>query len=247
MYVVDETGDFVNENDDGYRSDVLLKVCENHAKLKEFPENCYRYGYKPKKKKGQKLGRANEASDADKIEHQKRVNVRRRENVIDYAHCNEDTLTVFASRTYHKEFADVRQAHRDRLAYQKRLVRFMQTGKLYGRTVKSFVPVPDFELKSVGVIEFQDRGVIHMHELRNTPFLPQVQVIVADVLDLADSEYKRAYLQTDGTWSRIAGKESLWFSTAREADGYLANHPELNTDWVKDPRKKPECVDALLW
>lgn len=247
LYALDDTNDFVNENDDGYRSDVLLKLCGNYAKLKEFPEKCYRYGFKPKKKKGRTLGRAADASDESKAENQKRVNARRRETVIDKVHCNEDDLPIFASRTYQKEFADVQQANRDRQAYQKRLIRFIQTGRLYGREVQNFVPVPDFELKCVGVIEFQDRGVIHTHEVRNTPFLPQVQVIVADVFDLADGEHKQAYLQTDGTWGRVAGEYTVWFDTAREASDYLKDHPELKTDLTKDPRKKPECVDALLW
>ena len=255
MYVVDESGDFVNENDTGYRSNVLLKETGDVWELREFHRNSYRYGYNPKKKKNKKRGRAAEADEEQQIFNQWRVNFRRKRAVIDLVNCNEQELNIWFTFTYARNEQDLTQFHADRKGFYQRLTRFVQNGKLYGKPVKSFTPCPDFQLTAVGVIEFQDgdrrednegRGVIHGHQLMNTPFLPQVMVIVADVYDVRDGTYKAAYLQQDGSWSLSANRETRWFDWQHEAEIFLKAHSTLADEHHVNPRSKPRCVAAFL-
>jgi hypothetical protein len=256
MHIFDETEDFVNENDNGYASNVLLKETGDIWTLKEFHENVYHYGYTRKKKKNRPLGRAAEADAEQQMINQARLNFRRKRGVIDLANCNEQELRIWFSYTYARNEQDLRQFHTDRKAFYQRLVRFVQTGNLYGKPVKSFTPCPDFQLKAVGVIDFQDgdrrddgvgRGAIHGHQIMNTPFLSQVRVIVANVYDFQDGEYKEAYLQIDGSWSLSANRQTRWFDWQYEADEFIKAHDTLEDMDQVHPRSKPLCVVALLW
>ena len=256
MYVIDEAGDFVNENDNGYASNVLLIETGDIWTLHEFHEGVYHYDYHRKKKKNRVLGRASEADEEQQLINKRRVNFRRKRVVIALVNCNEQELNVWFTFTEARNEQNLTQFHADRIGFNKRLTRFVQTGNLYGKPVKSFTPLPDFRLKAVGVIEFQDgerrednegRGAIHGHQLMNTPFLPQVLVIVADVYDFRDGTYKAAYLQQDGSWSLSANRETRWFDWQHEAETFLKAHSTLADAHHVNPRSKPLCVAAFLW
>jgi len=263
MYVVDESGDFVNEKDTGYRSNVLLKETGDIWELREFHENSYRYGWsvtdaerEKRARKKQRLGRASVADEEQQLLNQRRDNFRRKRNVIDLVNCNEQELNIWFTFTYARNEQDLTQFHADRKNFYQRLSRFVQTGNLCSKSVKLFIPCPDFQLKAVGVIDFQDgerredkegRGAIHGHQLMNTPFLPQVRVIVADVYDVQDGTFKAAYLQQNRSWSLSANRETVWFDYQHEAETFLKEHDTLEDVQHVNPRSQPLCVSALLW
>jgi hypothetical protein len=267
MYFVDETEDFVNEKGNGYASNVLLKETGDIWTLKNFMEGVYHYGYSRKKKKKQPLGRASEADEESKIINRSRVNFRRKQTVIDLANCNEQKLPIFYSYVDH-DVKDIDVAYQHRVASLKRLERFIRTGKLFGKPVHKFTPQPDFELCAVGILDFQDgkrnpdgEGTqdVHFHQIQNTPYLPQVPVIVAKLHDPETLEFCEHYLhwhQGIYFWSKIACRSTLWFQTVAEAQAYLKSHrselPGLFFDLhVKGDGRTPEekglCVAALLW
>lgn len=263
MYNIDSETDSVNRKFSGTASDTLLRACGSHWELKEFHEKPYFYGYTREKKKIKDdkvvdvlFGRAAEADDEDKETNRRRVNYRRKKAVMDLINCNETALTVWHTFVDASGKMSLDRFHQERKNYTRRLETFVQTGKLYKKPVIGLTPKPAFRLNAVGVIDFQDgerradkqgRGAIHAHQVMNTPFLPQVQVIVADVFDPQDSEYKQAYLQQGGCWSLVANRKTRWFNTSREVETYLQAHPELQDAFHKTPRKKPLCVAAMLW
>jgi hypothetical protein len=259
MYYTDDSTDFVKENDfSGYASNLLLKETGEIYELHECHEKPFHYGYGRKKKGKKKLGRAVKANEAQERVHRKRVNNRRQKGVIDLCNCNEGGLPIWHTFTYAANEQDIEKAQRERQKYEKRLERFVQTGKLWRKpvTAERFTPKPDFKLKAVGVIDFQDgerredkqgREVIHFHQVQNTTYLPQVQVITAQVSDGWNDSFKQAYLQQDHTWSLTANRETLWFNTRRESWEYLKKHKATFRGMFKDLACQPLCVAALLW
>lgn len=239
----------------GFCSNIIMKESGDVWELKEFHEHAYHYGYKREKSPMRKLGRSSESGDRDG--NRRRVAWRRKRMVMDLVNCNEWKLKVWHTIAYARNMKGLSQAHLDRKNYFRRLERFIQTGSLFGRRVSGFVPRPKFALEVVGVVDFQDgkrrkdkigRGAIHFHMVLNIPYIPQVQVIVSDVRDIVTGKEKQGYLQDDGSWSLVAGKHTLWFSSSREVENYL----KCNKEWLVDDfhlkvRKKPLCVCALLW
>jgi len=241
----------------GWFSNVLLKESGDIWKLSEFHEKNYHYGYERKKKGKKLLGRAVEASEEEKARHAARVNFRRKQKVIDLVNCNEQELDIWFTFTYSRNEQDLDLFHDERKEFNRRLGRFVRTGKLFDEPVRTFKRSPDFRLKAVGVIEFQDgerredgegRGAIHGHQLMNTPFLPQIRCIIADVFDSRDGTYKEAYLQKDGSFSLFVNRGTLWFSYLYEAEEFLKFSGKCTEDDSHvNFRVKSICVAAFLW
>lgn len=272
MYEYTDEQEIVNEKESvPWRvTNVILKLCGNCWQLTEAHENYIYYGGSRKKVKIKNgkvetvdLGRKNNASPEEQKINALRVQQRRNTRIRDVVNCNEDELTVFDTLTGSGDYCDLTQANADRKEYFRRLERFCQTGKLWNTPVKSFSPQPEFSLKVLGVIEFQDgfrwrrkgiekpgTGNIHFHHFQNTPYLPQVNVIHAKVHD-ADGSLKEHYLNYDKGiglfWSKVADRSTLWFNTEKELVTFLrARNCEFPGLFFNAEMKKL-CVNALLW
>lgn len=269
MYQDKEEQEFVNEKTSRpwNVTTVILKLCGNCWQLTEAHENYIYYGGTRKKVKLKDgkvetvdLGRKSEASLEQQQVNARRVQARRNHALRDLMNCNEDDLTVFDTLTGTGDYRDIDQANADRFQYQKRLERFCQTGKLYRTPVKGFRPVPEYRLKLLGVIEFQDghrrkdgkgTGNVHFHHFQNTPYLPQVNVIHANFRDaktLLLCEHYLNYQEGLGFyWSKVADRSTLWFNTEKELVVFLrARKAEFPGDYYNAELKKL-CVNALLW
>lgn len=275
MYEDTTETEFVNENEKERVpwsvTNVILKKCgEYYYRLTEAHENYFYYGGTRKKVKVQDgkvetvaLGRKSEASGEQQRANVFRVQKRRNEDVRDRMNCNEDDLTVFDTLTGTGDYRDLDVANADRKNYFQRLERFCQTGKLYGKTVKNFTGDPEFSLLALGVIEFQDgsrwkrkgverpgTGNVHFHHFQNTPYLPQVNVIHANVHD-TDGSLKEHYLNFSKEigffWSKVADRNTIWFNTEKELVSFLREQKPDFPGLFFQAELKKLCVNALLW
>jgi hypothetical protein len=277
VYEYNEVDENVKENDSSgwCATNVVLTMCGNYARLTEAHENNFWYGGERRKQKvvdnkviDLDLGRASEAEEEQQENNKKRVQKRRNRSVRDLMNCNEDELIIFETLTGHGDYTDLTRAHNDRKNYQRRLERFCQTGKLYGKPVKGYIPTPEFKYKNLGVVEFQDgkrnndgkgTGNIHFHHFQNVPvdedgnkiYYPQVCVIHAKTRDPKTLELKEMYLnQRKGIgfyWSKAAGADTPWFNSEREARQFLLEHKKALPGLYFNAEPKRLCVNALLW
>lgn len=269
MYNYDETIETVNEKRPEKRTDVKIKLCGSHITLSQYHEKTVPYDYARRKVKTDEegklalrdLGRKSEASKEQQAVNARRVQKRRNATIRDLMNCNEEELTVFETLT--TTYQDVDQFNQARKAYHRKTERFIQTGKLYGKEVKHFLPDPEFELKLFGVIEFQDghrlkqkniskpaSGNVHGHHFQNTPFLPQVNVIHANVRDteLTLTEHYLNYSESIGFyWSKIADRNTLWSNTEKACWVFLRDHKKDLPGLYFNAELKKLCVNALLW
>jgi len=269
MYNYDETSENVKRNEPRKRTDVKLKLCGSHITLSEYHENTVPYDYQRKKLKLteegkvelKELGRKSDASEEQQIVNARRVQQRRNTRIRDLMNCNEDDLAVFETLT--TTYQDIDKFNHARKEYHRKTERFVQTGKLYGKVVKNFTPDSEFTLKLFGVIEFQDghrwrqkgidhpgSGNVHGHHFQNTPYLPRVHVIHANVrdIDVKLSEHYLNYSESVGFyWSKIADRNTIWFNTQRECLLYLRDHKKDLPGFYFNAELKELCVNALLW
>jgi len=248
------------------KTNIILKICGNQWTLTEAHENYFYYGGKRKRirlnKEGKlesvALGRKEGADFEQKKQNAVRVQRRRNNRIRDLINCNEDELNVFDTLTGTGDYRNLSDANKDRKEYFRRLERFCQTGKLYKKSIKHFAHDPDFKLKVVGVIEFQDgarlkkkgihrqgTGNVHFHHFQNTPFLPQVNVIHAKV---SNCEHYLSYKKGKGFfWSKIADRSTLWFCSEKEVFRFLQKNKRNFPGLYFNAELKKLCVNALLW
>lgn len=266
-----EYADFVNEefekDSDWCATNVILKICGDHVTLTEAHERNFYYGGTRRKKEYADgkivdidLGRSSEATEEQKAVNANRIQKRRDNKIRDLMNCNEHELCMFETLTGHGDYQNLTQANNDRRQYFDRLERFVRAGKLHRKPVKNFTPNPAFELKALGVPEFQDghrnangigTGNVHFHHFHNTPYLPQVNVIHARIRDPKTLAFCEVYLSHKKGfgfyWSKAADRQTPWFNSEREAREFLRAHrgelPGLHFN--VEPKKL--CVNALLW
>lgn len=269
MYNFTDDTDFVKNKDERpwCATDVILKVCDAHITLTEAHEGKIWYGGTRRKQKIRdgklidlQLGRASEADAEQQAINAQRVQKRRNTMVRDLMNCNEGDLKVFDTLTGTGDYRNVNRAKNDLKNYLPRLERFIRTGKLYGRPVIDFTPIPAFELKVLGVLEFQDgkrredgkgTGNVHFHHFQNTPYLPQVHVIHANLRDPKTLEWSEMYLNRRKHiglyWSKVAGKDTIWCNTVQETMTFLKDHKRELPGLYFNAEPKKLCVNALLW
>jgi hypothetical protein len=254
-------------NSEWSHTDCILKICGDSVTLTQAHEKDFLYGGKRKRLKYDSgkvvrtlLGRASEADEAQKCVNAQRVLRRRNNRIRDLMNCNAWQLTNFETLTGVGDYRNLHEANADKKHYLDRLERFVRTGRVGGKSVRGFVPRADFHLRVLGVPEFQDghrnangigTGNVHFHHFHNAPYLPQVFVIHAKQRDPVSQDFCEVYLNKPAKgrvyWTKVAGKDTVWFNAESESLRFLRLHQKSLSDMYFNPEPKKLCVNALLW
>lgn len=253
-YIVD--GEKIKFFDGGAKhTHKILKECGNIFQEIESLEGCFYYAYK-RKQKNKPLGRASTATPEEQEFNRQRTFQRQRSKIRDLANCNDLKLPKWMTYTYAENEQDFDVFYRDRQAFEKRLERFVRTGKVSDQVVRNFTPLPGFCLEVLGIVDSQDgsrrpdgqgRGALHGHEMNNLPYLPQVSVVAARLEKHGvTQEY---YLQNDGTWLKTATPQTYFKTYSYEVTSKVQEWKEKQSvvPGVQSVYARPLCIGQLLW
>lgn len=186
-----------------------MVVAGKHARLCVFEKPYYTGGHR--KSKG-KLGRGSETTEDEKVLNRIKNAKRRETKVKDLIRCNVSVwkrtdemieCNKFLTLTLKEPISDISEGNKFLKGFQARLTRLIRKSH------------PEFELKCIWVVEYQDkaRGCLHWHILCNLPFIEQKWVITRNGDDPSDY----AYLQKDGSFSPVADKSTRVFKSFHDA------------------------------